>query len=172
MVRSRIAANSDNPAWAKLEARWAAILAEAEATMAARVAGRPGVSWKVAAAFEAMRLAPTVHARQVVETVAAMFLMRETEGRRFRSDRAFRTQVVRRVRGLTEGNATEYRDFATNKLRRTYSELGPRATAVMADWLIEAFGVAGQHIARREREEREEKARERQSLAADLEGLQ
>lgn len=139
--------------------------------MALRAAGRPGVSWRLSAAFEVTRLSRSVSPREVLVTVAAMMLMRETEGRRFVTDRSFKVQVVRRVRGLTDANATDYRDFVTGKSRRTYSELSPRASSVMGDWLLDALAVGGQFIARKELQDRQAKAKARQDLLADLEGL-
>lgn len=171
LVRQKIADNENNAAWGKLDARWSALVGEARGIAAARLSGRAGVSWGVSAAHEIVRLSRKVTPRDVLVTVTAMVLMQETEARRFKSDRAFRTQVVRRVRGLTEANATEHLDRTTNRVRRTYSELAPRASAVMADWLLDTFGIGSVHIARKVREDREEKARARAGLQADLEGL-
>jgi hypothetical protein len=62
-------------------------------------------SWKRTAAFELVKLSNAVEARAVLKTVLAMFLMQDQEPRKFRSDNAFLTQMVRRVRGLTKVNA-------------------------------------------------------------------
>jgi hypothetical protein len=107
----------------------------------------------------------------VVETALAMFMLQELEPRRFRSDEAFRTQLVRRVRGLTEVNAGEYYDHASGKTKRAYRELTPRATAVLGLWLAEAFGGAGLHLARLELTEWEKKNEERRELHKALSEL-
>lgn len=172
IVRERIAANAANPAWGKLEARWEALDVHAKAILAAYHNGRPSFSYQVAAANEVTRLAVLVQPREVLVTTAAMVLMLSQEERRFRSDRAFRIQVARRVLGLTDANATTYRDWRSGKERRVYRELGPRTTETLGMWLIEAMGVAGTHIARREREDREARMAAHRELQADLEGLQ
>jgi len=171
MVRERITANEANPAWGKLEARWKALGGHAEATLAAYHNGRPSVRWEVAAAQEVVRLSGYVAPRDVLVTTAAMVLMLELDPRRFRSDRAFRIQVARRVLGLTEANATTYRHWRTGKEHRVYRELGPRTTETIGAWLIDAMGLAGTHIARKDREEREARMAAHRTLQADLEGL-
>lgn len=171
MVRERIAANADNPAWGKLEARWAALGVHSDGVLASYANGRPSLSYQVAAATEVKRLSSLVSPRDVLVTTAAMVLMLAMDERRFRSDRAFRIQVARRVLGLTEANANSYLDRRTGKEHRVYKELGPRTTETLGAWLVEALGAAGQHIARKEREEREARMREHQELHADLDGL-
>lgn len=171
IVGEWIARNASSPAWGKLEARWKAVQAHAAGVVAAYEQGRPSISWDLRAAQETLRLAALVEPGEVLVTVAAMVLMQDTDPRRFRSDQAFRAQVVRRVRGLTEANATMYTDAATGKSRTTYSDMTPRATAVLGAWLIEAMGMAGAHIARKEREAREARMNETQGLHADLEEL-
>lgn len=171
MVRDRIAANSANPAWGKLEARWRALGDYAAGILAAFHNGRPSARHEVAAAEEVRRLSGYVAPREVLETTAAMVLMLELDPRRFRSDRAFRIQVARRVLGLTEANATTYRDHRTGREHRVYKELGPRTTETLGTWLIEALGMAGTHIARKDREAREARMTAHRELQADLEGL-
>jgi hypothetical protein len=94
------------------------------------------------AAREVVKLAEHVEPREVVETVLAMFLLEQDQPRRFRSDPAFRTQLVRRTRGLSEVNAGTWYDAATGKTKRAYKELAPRANAVLGQWLAELFGGA------------------------------
>jgi hypothetical protein len=171
VVLEWIARNASNPAWGKLEARWRAVQTHAAGVVAAYEHGRASIAWDVLAAQEALRLAALVEPREVLVTVAAMVVMQDTHPRRFRSDEAFRAQVVRRVRGLTDASATAYTDAATGKTRTTYSDMTPRATAVLGAWLIEAMGIAGAQIARKEREAREENASAVQELHADLDEL-
>jgi hypothetical protein len=170
-VLGRIAANPESPAWAKMDARWQTLVRHAEDILATWHAGQAMHMPKVRAAEEIVRLGGLVEAREVVVTATAMFLMDQMDASRFRGDQAFRTQLVRRVRGLTEANSTDYRDANTGKSRRTYHELGPRSAVVMAEWLTETFGILGAHLARLERQEREEKASGQQELHADLMAL-
>ena len=100
-----------------------------------------------------------------------MFMMQELEPRQFRNDEAFRVQLTRRVRALANVNAGEFYDHHTNKMRRVYRELPPKAVAVIGDWLVQAFGVAGVRIARLEREDEEKQRNERLELYKALEDL-
>lgn len=171
IVEDRIARNPANPAWAKLEARWKALETAAAGVVAAYEHGRPSVSWDVAAAREVVRLYGQVEPHLVLVTVGAMVVMQDHSPRRFKSDRAFRAQVVRRVRGLTEASAVTYREVGTGRERRTYTDLSPRAAEVLGGWLLETLGIAGSHIARKEREERAERMAATRDLHADLEDL-
>jgi hypothetical protein len=116
-------------------------------------------------------LADHVEAREVIETALAMYLLESYDPRQFRSDAAFRTQLVRRLRGLTEANAGVWYDRSTGKTKRAYRELPPRSVACMADWLVTAFGVVGIYIARLERMDWVKEAEERKALHTALAGL-
>ena len=167
-VRARIAANPESTAWAKMDARWHALVRHTDEIMEPWRAGRACHVPTIKAAEEIIRLAGLVEAREVVATATAMFLMDQMDPGRFRGDQAFRTQLVRRVRGLSPANATDYRDPTTGKSRRTYSELGPKSAEVMALWLTETFGILGAHLARLERQEKADKAMEQQELHDEL----
>jgi hypothetical protein len=121
------------------------------------------------AAQELQKLTDAVPPREVLETALAFFAMQELQPRRFKSDQAFRTQLVRRVRGLTNLNAGSWFDNQTGKTKRAYKELTPRASMVMGRWLADAFGGAGLHLAMLEQTEADKKQQEamafRQALA-------
>ena len=170
-VRARIRKNEHNPAWVALDDRWRAIVDHARGIEAAYFAGRPGRRDERLAAHEAVKLGDDVPARAVVETVLAAVMMLEMEPNRFRTDRAFRTQLVRRVRALTDMNFGERYDHVSGRVKRAYRELPPRATAIMGQWLAEALGGAGLHVARLELREMEEKASERERLYKALREL-
>ncbi|WP_244497069.1 hypothetical protein [Aureimonas sp. D3] len=108
---------------------------------------------------------------EVVDTALAMFVMRELEPRRFRSDRAFATQLVRRVRGVGDMNVGAGWDHRTGKVRRVYRELPPKVAEVMGAWITQALGAAGLRLAALEERDLEEKQRETQALYRALEGL-
>jgi hypothetical protein len=154
LVVDRIAANAANPIWTKMDARWEALVSSAEARVGAYQAGTASPRQNIQAATEIGRVAANVEPRQVVVTVAAMYLMQSLDQSRFRSDRAFDTQLVRRVRGLTAANSTAYVDPKTGRTRRAYHELPPRAAAVMSDWLRQTLGVLGMRLAALEQAER------------------
>jgi hypothetical protein len=101
-------------------------------------------------------LAEAVPPREVIETVFAMFLMLEERPQRFLSDTAFRTQVTRRVRGLTETNAGEWFDLKAGRRKLAYRELPPRATTMLATWIVGALGGMGVHLGKLETRQRHE----------------
>jgi hypothetical protein len=160
-VRTRIKKNANNPVWTILESRWRALLDYARGVLAAHSAGRPGSRYERSAAREIVKLGDEVEVHRVVETALAMVMMLEFEPGKFASDRAFRTQLVRRVRALTDINFGESYQHSTGKVRRYYRELPPRATNIMAGWLIDLMGAAGLHVARLEKSEMERVANEK-----------
>jgi hypothetical protein len=123
------------------------------------------------AAEEVLKLSDAVSPREIVETALALFVMQDLEPRRFRSDRAFRIQMVRRVRGLTDLNAGSWFDHQTGKTKRAYKELSPRAAMVLGLWLAEAFGGVGLHLAKLEQTEADKKQEEQRALHASLSQL-
>jgi hypothetical protein len=118
-----------------------------------------------------VKLGEDVSPRAVVETVFAVVMMLEMEPHRFRTDEGFRTQLVRRVRALTDVNFGEHYNHKTGRVKRVYRDLPPRATAIMGQWLADALGGAGLHVARLEWKEMEEKAIEREELHKALREL-
>jgi hypothetical protein len=63
--------------------------------------------------------------------------------------------LVRRVRGLTEVNASHYWDHRTGRKKRVYRDLPPRATAIMAELLAATFGTPGVMLGKREAQDLE-----------------
>lgn len=169
-VRQRIAANAENPVWAKMEARWFALVRDAETRIAVYQGGMASPRQNIQAAEEVVRLAAQVDAREVMVTVAAIFLLQAMDPHKFASDKALDVQLVRRVQGLVASNSTAYRD-PSGKARRVYHQLAPRASAVLADWLTDALGVLGPFLARLEQRDQEAKAREREELSEALMAL-
>lgn len=168
-VAQRRKDNPDNPAWGILETRWERLLLWARQTLAERERGRAFNRHSAQAAHQLLALAGAVPVAVIVEAALAMFLMWAAEPRRFRSDKAFDHQLVRRVRGLADTNAGTYWNHRTQKVHRVYRDVPPRTVHVLAGHLREAFGDAGVRLAhldefRREAAE-EEQRHLRQSLA-------
>lgn len=164
LVQARVEKNRDNPAWGQLAGRWAGVVDHARSTIASHERGKSGPKHELKAAHEIMKIADAVHASEVVETALAMFIMQELEPRRFSSDDAFRVQLVRRVRALTDVHAGTFYDHRADRTRRVYRELSPRAVKVIGEWFVEAFGVAGLRLARLEREDEERVRNDRLEL--------
>jgi hypothetical protein len=171
MVSQRVLKNAENLVWQKADERWLAIVATAEGVIERFATGRPGFGWERRAAAEVVTLSQHVAAREIVETVLAMYLMQEIEPRRFCSERAFRTQMVRRIRGLTEVNAGKWLDPGSGKLKRTYSELPPRVTGAIAGWVVSALGGIGVYLGKLETEKARKEEQDRRELAEALEGV-
>jgi hypothetical protein len=101
----------------------------------------------------------------------AMFLMQEADPHRFRSDDAFRFQLTRRVRGLSEVNAGTWTDRTTGRRKLVYRELPPKAAAVLARWFIETLAGVGVLVARLEHQQRQERLRRAESMAEGARAL-
>lgn len=145
-IQARIEKNQGLTIWTLLDQRWAGLTSYAEGF---ELGTRS--RWTHDAAKEVRKLALMVDPRLAVTIVLAMYLMREQAGHRFRSDRAFNTQLVRRLRALTEANVLFSTSTRTGRQARVYTEVPPRVTAIMAEWIIGALGTAGVWFARSEK---------------------
>lgn len=170
-VSQRVLKNEENPVWRKADERWLSVVGFAEGVIGRFAIGRAGFGWERRAAVEVVKLSQHVGAREIVETVLAMYLMQNMEPRSFSSERAFKTQMVRRIRGLTEVNAGKWLDPGSGKLKTTYSELPPRVTGAIAGWLVSALGGIGVYLAKLETEKARKEEQDRRELAEALEGV-
>ena len=99
------------------------------------------VGWEVKACASVVKIAENVEADVVVETALGMYVMLEMDPRRFLSDEAFRFQLVRRIRGLTEVDAGVWWDHKTGRNKKAYRDLSPRSMQIMGDLLVKTFGT-------------------------------
>lgn len=171
-VRRRVARNAENATWSHCEARWRAIVELARGVVAEAERGQAGNRHERSAAAEVVRLGAAIGAVEIMETVFALYLLQEAEPRRFRSDDAFLTQLVRRLRGLVEANAEVWTNKATGQTKRAYRELAPRAAMIIARWVVTALGGVGVHLARLEARDKAEQQASRQELAEAMRDLQ
>ena len=171
LVQARIARNEGSPLWAECEARWNAVLEHARRVLAAFQRGQAGYRCERIAAQEVVKLAENVEPSKVVHTTFAMFLLADRQPRRFRSDQAFRFQLARRLRGLTDLNAGTWYNHKTGNTHKAYQELTPRAVIVFAQWVADALGGVGLHLAKLEREQEEAKQQRRETLHVAMEAL-
>jgi hypothetical protein len=170
-VRERISKNLDSPVWVTLDARWMALVDRARDVLAQFSRGKAMSRFEIIAAQEIAKLAATVKSREVVEVSCAVVMMRELEPHWFRSDDAFKVQIVRHVRGITKGNYVGGMGNPQGMVRRIYRELTPRANAILGRWLAETVGVGGQHMARMQQAESEKAAKAAQELQEALSKL-
>lgn len=171
-VVARQRANKDSEAWTILERRWETVVAHAKVITDEFAGGMAMHRPTVDAANQIQVLARDAPQGAVVRTAIAMYLMLEAEPRRFRSDKAFDYQLVRRVRSLAEMSKGSYYDHNTGKSRRVYRDLPRRVVEAMAQWLKEGFGAAGLQLARLEQARLEGAQDEGRRLAEALGALQ
>jgi hypothetical protein len=160
LVEARIAKNAANSVWSQLDERWQALTGAVAPILSAYHNGRPGLRQEVLAAHEIKKLGDTVEPRRVIVTALAMYLMLDQEPRRFRSDAAFSTQLIRRIRGLSDINVGEWHDSKTNKTRRVYRELPPRVVQVLVGWVVPVLGGVGMKLAALEEADYQARQRE------------
>lgn len=160
LVRERIEKNKDKALWDKLKAVWRAVIEDAQAVVERWRKGVPMANYNRVTAFELVKLSNAVEPDEVIETVLAMYLLQDQEPRKIRTDKAFLTQMVRRVRGLTSLNAGTWTDNATGKSKTAYRELSPKAVEGIGKKLATAFGPAGIALAKLERRDHERRMRE------------
>lgn len=171
LVRARIEKNAGNPTWTACDERWRAIVAHARSILAAADRGVPGSRNERVAAQAIAKLGADIEPRVAVETVLAMYMLMDLEPRRFRSDAAFRRQLVRRVMRLSEVNVAEWYDHQTERTKRAYRDFTPGASDIIAGWLVESLGVVGLHLAKLHRADIEESRQEKAEFHKALAGL-
>jgi hypothetical protein len=165
-VRERIEKDQTGRVWTHLEALWKAVITWSEPEVAKWNAGRPCVRWTRQAAEEFMRLGREAEVREIIVTVFAVFLMaHEWEPHFFRSDKAMRFGLVRRVRGLAPSSS------GTWKGKRAMRELTPRTVECMAGVLIQAFAPAAGQLVALERQDAARKRRELEDLREAIKEL-
>jgi len=171
-VERIIRCNPENPAWAKLDAAWLTVVADAEAGVhEAETSGRAYIAWQLAGQREIARVGRTVPPREVVVTVLALYLMAEQDLRRFRGDRAFMFQLARRVRALTDANVGTTWDNKAKRVKRVYRDLRPQATEYFAAELVRALGAPALVFSRSQAAQEKEDRAERHALYEDIERL-
>lgn len=163
-IQARIRKNEGKPLWSQLEGRWKALRGTVTAILEEAGRGIPHVRHRRVAALEVAKLGNAVEPREVVETVLAMYLMQDAEPHRFKSDTAFRVQLVRRVRGLTVQNAKIWQQGGGGRPKRAYVEIPPRVATIIAAWLSDAFGAVGIHLAKLEERDRDTERERGQAL--------
>lgn len=170
-LKRRQASRPDAPAWAALAGRWEGLVKACKTTLAVYESGQPMNRWVVEAAGEIVKVAGGATAEAAWQTAIAMWLLREADPRLFASEAAFKVQVGRRVRHLVETNRGRWWNPATGSFKLAFRDPSPRAAVLVGEWLVEAFGVAGEHFAGLDKAEADTKAAERQAFHAALRDL-
>lgn len=157
---------------AVMTSNWEKIIAYARDEVEQYRKGKPFQRHVRKSCEELVKLADSVTVRDLLEVGLAMFLMREWDGRKFASDRGFIFQLARRVRALTDLNVGTHYNHATGKVHRTYRDLPPKVTTLLAQALVGYFSRAAGHvisIAKKDWEEQQRKSCELDEAFAELE---
>ncbi len=152
-IQARILKNHDNPVWDLLDGRWNETVGTAESILANFRSGQPMPRHEVQAAKELVTLASAIEPREAVIAGLAMYLLQEANPHRFQSDDAFATQLVRRIRGLSEAPSQVATVSGGQRRKRYYRDLPPRVSRVLAGWLIPVVGPVGLKLAALDRQE-------------------
>lgn len=171
IIAKRKARNPDSRLWTNLDARWNALVEHCRGVVRAYLSGQPMNGNELQACQEIVKVAEHVGVERVVETALAMFLMQEQDHRRFASDEAFRHQLSRRVRGLSDVKAGTWFDHRRGKVKRVYRDLPASSALIMGAMLAETFGLAGLMLARREEEDAKKRRLENDELAKAIKEL-
>lgn len=172
MIKRRVEKNADNQAWPLAAARWNSLVSLAEDRAGAYDRGKADNTYAVAAAREILKLAPQVSGQDVWQTVAALFLMREFEPRRFKSDDGFVFEVVRIVRNLGHVACGTTYVPTKGRTRPVYRDPSPETVRILGSILVEAFGALGLHLAKHERKEQCREQDQKRELWAALEAVE
>ncbi|MEK9285688.1 hypothetical protein MTR72_39880 [Bradyrhizobium sp. ISRA442] len=151
-VQARIAKQPEAKLWSICDQRW-------EAWTSSWRSQPPTTIYRFvrSAAKELVRLADNTSGREVAITTVAMYLLQEHDPRLFKSEAAFRAQLVRRVRSLSTASFSEWDGAADGRTRRAMKLLEPRTTEYLGGVLVELFGQAGVRVAQLEKREEEER---------------
>ena len=164
--------NKNGKIMAVMTANWEKVIAYARGELEQYRKGRPSQRQLRRTCEELVKLADGATVRDLLEVGLAMFLMREWDGRKFTSDRGFTFQLTRRVRALTDLNVGTHYNHVTGKVHRTYRDLPPKVTSLLADVLIGYLSRAAAHvisIAKKDWEEEQRKSYEVDEAFAELE---
>lgn len=163
-----------NPAsavWTALEARWQAIVDAAEATVARVEEGNAYHRPTYEAARAIQTVAKEAEASAVIDQAVAIYLLRDQRPATFISDRSFMFELVRRVRHLAPSHSSTYWDNDSQRVRKVYRDMIPKAVAIMAEDLHDAVGPVAAVVARKVTRDHDRQVEEQKRLADAVEEL-
>lgn len=155
-VQARITKQPDAKLWSVLDRRWDVVTTKWRAELPTTIYRYVRAGMK-----ELVRLADTVSGREVAVTIIAMYLLQDHDPRLFKNEAGFRTQLARRVRGLSSTSFSHWSGAGDGRERRAMKELEPKTVAYLSALLVKLFGPAGVRVAQLERREEEEQRKER-----------
>ena len=105
------------------------------------------IKWERRAQEEIIRVADNVEPRRVVEMVLSLYHLARHDRLRFRSDRAFLFELVRRLRCCTDMNVVISWDRTTGKRKRVYRDLAPNSAEHLGQLIAAELGASALYIA-------------------------
>jgi hypothetical protein len=150
-VRRRISRNPNSRLWSILDEAWGQSVAAARIDAIIALGNR----YQRLAANEVLNLDADTSPRDIGTAALAMFMLWHDRPTRFETDRAFRQQLVRRVRALSQRHVGITYDHRSGTTRRNYREISPKAAALLGATLTRCFGAAGLQLAELERRDRD-----------------
>lgn len=163
--------NPDSAVWSVLHERWEALLGHARGLLEARDSGKTFHAPTAQAAEMLRRVAERVEFAIVCEWQLAVLLFEAENQARFKSDRALRFALVRRLRLLAPVNVGTYWDHKRQRVTGVYRDAPPKAVDILGGWLVEVFGLAGRLLAEQERRRAQLSREEQQRLVAAVAAL-
>jgi hypothetical protein len=128
--------------------RWERLCEQARASVAAAESGRPVDTVDLRAARALLKIDSAAPFDAVLEVVAALVLLRDTEGHRVKGDGAFVIQLARCLRKLGRVDVATYWDQRANRVRGVYRDFPVRAAMLLANRTLDAIGpTAGRIVA-------------------------
>lgn len=128
--------------------------------------GRPMNRYSVHAAKELREVLDNTDPVECALTVAGMLLMLEHDPRRFRTDRGFTFQLVRRFRGQTDTAIVRYSDHRTGASKTVYRDLPVKVVETLGANLREGYARFVMHVVQADRKEMERKRHAETTLDA------
>lgn len=162
-IRAAIKRNPSSEVWPILRARWGRLVDHAAAQVAERDNGRSFHRPTLQAAEMLLQVARHADETKVVEVMLALYLMEDSNPRRFKSDEALRFALARRLRHLAPMARGSYWNHKLQWTSSVYRDAPPKAVAILGAWLVEVFGLAGRMVAETERK-RQAQVDDRQRL--------
>jgi len=170
-VEARRKRNKDSNAWTLIDDQWATLRAHAESVQEQWAVGHAMNGMEVRACALLQAMAGAVAASAVSDVNLAMWLMRDAEPRRFRSDKAFDFQLARRTLALAPRAAGSYWSQKEGRLRKVYREVPPKVTEMLGRMMRDAYGLAGLALAAKERAEATRAEEKTRAMVEAIEAL-
>jgi hypothetical protein len=148
---ARVRARNKGTNWDAVEARWGVVVDVARRIEdEARAGGGVYIRPRRQAANIILGIAENVAVSRIVDIICACYLIEELDNRRFASDRGFRSTMLHMLRRESKsGRVFHAKDGG--RLHASYRVLSKRVRDTAVDWIVEALGVVGVHIAQQER---------------------